>query len=328
MKVLITCNLPKEVRAYIEKEHQVQINDEDRPMERDRLLQCVKNKEGLLCTITDEIDRELLDKAPHLRMIANYGVGFNHIDVKAATARGIPVSNTPGVLTDATADITLALILATARRVVEGDKRNRQGKFKFWAPLHFLGREVSGKTLGIIGLGRIGRAVARRAKGFGMRILYHNRHPMEESEEERLGVQYADLKRLLTEADFVSLHVPLTHQTHHLIGPHELEQMKPSAYLINASRGPVVDEKALVEALKKGKIAGAGLDVYEDEPNLAPGLADLDNVTLLPHMGSATLETRTQMAQLAADNLLAGLRGEIPPHCLNCDAISHRSKSL
>lgn len=328
MKVLITCNLPQEVRACIEKEHHVQINDEDRPMERNNLLQCVKNKEGLLCTITDQIDRELLDKAPHLRMIANYGVGFNNIDVKAATARGIPVSNTPGVLTDATADITFALILATARRVVEGDKRNREGKFKFWAPLHFLGREVSGKTLGIIGLGRIGKAVVRRARGFEMRVLYHNRHPMEESEEKQLDVQYVDLKRLLTEADFVSLHVPLTDQTHHLIGSHELERMKPSAYLINASRGPVVDEKALVEALKNGKIAGAGLDVYEDEPNLAPGLADLDNVTLLPHVGSATLETRTKMAQLAADNLLTGLRGEIPPNCLNCDAISHRSKSL
>ena len=195
------------------------------------------------------------------------------------------------MLTDATADITFALILATARRVVEGDKRNWEGEFKFWAPLHFLGREVSGK-------------------------------------EKQLDVQYVDLKRLLTEADFVSLHVPLTDQTHHLIGSHELELMKPGAYLINASRGPVVDEKALVEALKNGKIAGAGLDVYEEEPDLAPGLTDLDNVILLPHVGSATLETRTKMAQLAADNLLAGLRGEIPPNCLNCDTISHRSSSL
>jgi glyoxylate reductase len=322
MKVLITCNLPKEVVGTIEKHYQVQVNDEDRPMERKRLLQGVRNKEGLLCTITDQIDMELLDNASHLRMIANYGVGFNNIDLKAATVRGIPVSNTPGVLTDATADITFALILATARRVVEGDRKNRQGEFQSWAPLHFLGREVSGKTLGIIGLGRIGRAVARRAKGFEMRLLYHNRHRLEPFEEEQMGVHYVDLERLFREADFVSLHVPLTDQTHHLIGPHELELMKTSATLINASRGPVVDEKALVRALKKGEIAGAGLDVYEDEPNLAPGLAALDNVTLLPHVGSATLETRTKMAQLAADNLLAGLRGEIPPNCLNCDAIS------
>ena len=328
MKVLVTCNLPREVIGSIKKQHRVEVNEEDRPMERKTLLQGVGNKDGLLCTITDQINGELLDKAPHLSMIANYGVGFNNIDLKAATARGIPVSNTPGVLTDATADITFALILATARRVVEGDRRNREGEFQSWAPLRFLGREVSGKTLGFIGLGRIGKAVVRRARGFEMRVLYHNRHPMEASEEKGLGVQYVDLKRLLTEADFVSLHVPLTDQTHHLIGPRELEMMKPSAYLINASRGPVVDEKALVEALKNGKIAGAGLDVYEDEPNLAPGLADLDNVTLLPHVGSATLETRTKMAQLAADNLLAGLRGEIPPNCLNGDAISHRSKSL
>ena len=328
MKVLITCKVPKEVVRTIEKHYQVQVNDKNQPMERKRLLHSLKNKEGLLCTITDQIDTELLDKAPRLRMIANYGVGFNNIDLKAATDRGIPVSNTPGVLTDATADITFALILATARRVVEGDRRNREGEFQFWAPLHFLGREVSGKTLGIIGLGRIGKAVARRAKGFEMRLLYHNRHRLEASEEEKLGVQYVDLERLLSEADFVSLHVPLTDQTHHLIGPHELELMKPSATLINASRGPVVDEKALVKALKKGEIAGAGLDVYEDEPNMAPGLADLDNVTLLPHVGSATLETRTKMAQLAADNLLAGLRGEIPPNCLNCDAISHGAKSV
>jgi glyoxylate reductase len=328
MKVLITCKLPKEVMGTIKEQHQVQINDEDQPMGRKRLLQSVEDKEGLLCTITDQIDTELLDKAPHLRMIANYGVGFNNIDLRAATVKGIPVSNTPGVLTDATADITFALILATARRVVEGDRRNRAGEFKSWAPLRFLGREVSGKTLGIIGLGRIGKAVVRRARGFEMRLLYHDPHRLEASEEKQLGVQYVDLKRLLSEADFVSLHVPLTDQTHHLIGPHELELMKPSAILINASRGPVLDEMALVTALKKGEIAGAGLDVYEDEPNLAPGLADLDNVTLLPHVGSATLETRTKMAQLAAENLLAGLRGEIPPNCLNCDAISHRSKSL
>jgi glyoxylate reductase len=328
MRVLITCNLPEEVIGTIRKQHQVQSNDEDQPMERKRLLQSVNDKEGLLCTITDQIDTELLDKAPHLRMIANYGVGFNNIDLKAATVKGIPVSNTPGVLTDATADITFALILATARRVVEGDRRNRKGEPQSWAPLRFLGREVSGKTLGIIGLGRIGKAVVRRAKGFEMHLLYHNRHRLEANEEKQLGVQYVDLKRLLTEADFVSLHVPLTDQTHHLIGPHELELMKPGAILINASRGPVVDEKALVTALKGGQIAGAGLDVYEDEPNLAPGLADLDNVTLLPHVGSATLETRTKMAQLAADNLLAGLRGEAPPNCLNCDVISYRSKSL
>lgn len=328
MKVLVTGRLPQEVIALIKKEHEVEVNEEDRPMEKERLLRSVGNKEGFLCMITDRVDEELLDRAPRLRMVANYGVGFNNIDVKAATERGIPVSNTPGVLTNATADITFALILATARRVVEGDRRNREGNFQFWAPSHFLGREVTGKTLGIIGLGRIGKAVARRAKGFEMRVLYSNRHPIDGSQEEDLDVKCVSLKKLLSEADFISLHVPLTDQTHHLIGHEELELMKPTAYLINTSRGPVVDEQALLRALQERRIAGAGLDVYENEPDLTPGLADLDNVTLLPHVGSATLETRTKMAQLAAENLLDGLKGKIPPNCLNCELISGQNPDL
>lgn len=322
MKVLVTGRLPDEVMALITKEHQVEANEEDRPMERNRLLHGIGDKEGLLCMITDSIDQELLDRAPRLKMIANYGVGYNHIDVDAASARGIPVSNTPGVLTDATADIAFALILATARRVLEGDKMTREGRFRFWAPFYFLGREVTGKTLGIIGLGRIGKAIAHRAKGFDMRLLYHNRERLDRAEEEALGVRYEPLKTLLSESDFISLHVPLTDQTHHFIGHRELALMKPTAYLINTSRGPVVDEEALLEALKEGKIGGAGLDVYEDEPRLTPGLTDLDNVILLPHVGSATMETRTRMAQLAAENLLAGLRGEIPPHCVNYGSIN------
>jgi len=322
MKVLVTGRIPEEIMDLLKEEHQVEANEEDRPMERERLLRRVTDKEGLLCMITDRIDEELLDRAPHLKMIANFGVGFNNIDIEAVTERGIPVSNTPGVLTDATADITVTLILATARRVVEGDRRTREGEFRFWAPLHFLGRDITGKTLGIIGLGRIGRAVAQRARGFDMRILYNNHHQIVVSEEEALGVEYTDLKTLLSTADFISLHVPLTEQTHHLIGPEELELMKPTAFLINASRGPVVDEEALLEALQKREIAGAGLDVYENEPDVMPGLKELDNVILLPHVGSATLETRTKMARLAADNLLEGLRGKIPPNCLNCESIT------
>ena len=254
-------------------------------------------------------------------MIANYGVGVDNIDLDAATKRGVLVSNTPDVLTDATADIAFALILAVARRVVEGDKRNREGKFKYWAPLHFLGREITGKTLGIMGMGRIGTAVARRARGFEMEILYHNRRKIERADEEALGAQYVSKETLLSESDFISLHVPLTDQTVHLIGHEELKLMKPTAYLINTSRGAVVHERALVEALKGNRIAGAGLDVYENEPEMAPGLGTLDNAVLLPHMGSATQETRTKMGQCAADNLLAGLRGEIPPNCLNWDAL-------
>lgn len=322
MKVLVTGRLPEAVMAAIKEEHHVEAHGEDRPIKRQRLLDLVGDKEGLLCMITDRIDGEVLDGAPNLKMIANLAVGYDNIDVADATVRGIPVSNTPGVLTDATADITFALILATARRVVEGDRRTRAGEFRFWAPLHFLGREVSGKTLGIIGLGRIGRAVARRAKGFDMQILYHSRKRLEAFEENELGVSYADFNGLLEQSDFVSLHVPLTDGTHHLIGLRELKTMKPSAYLINTSRGPVVDEEALLEVLREGGIEGAGLDVYENEPALTPGLTELKNVVLLPHVGSGTIETRTKMGLKAAENLLAGLRGKRPPDCLNPEVFS------
>jgi glyoxylate reductase len=322
MKVLVTGRLPEEVMTVIKEEHHVEAHGEDRPINRKRLLDLVGDKEGLLCMITDRIDEEVLDRTPNLKMIANLAVGYDNIDVAAATVRGIPVSNTPGVLTDATADITFALILATARRVVEGDRRTRAGEFRFWAPLHFLGREVSGKTLGIVGLGRIGRAVARRAKGFDMQILYHSRRRLEVFEEKELGVSYEDFNGLLEQSDFVSLHVPLTDGTHHFIGLRELETMKQSAYLINTSRGPVVDEEALLEVLREGRIGGAGLDVYEHEPILTPGLTELKNVVLLPHVGSGTIETRTRMGLKAAENLLAGLSGKRPPDCLNPEVFS------
>lgn len=324
MKVLVTARMPEEVLALIGQDHQVESYDADPPIDRQKLLRSIAYKEGLLCTISDRIDSEVLDRAPALKVIANYGVGFEHIDIDGATQRGIVVTNTPGVLTEATADLAFALILATARRVVEGDRRIREGKFQYWAPLLFLGQDVSGKTLGIIGLGRIGQAVARRAAGFGMRIIYSSRTRLEPLEEQELKTSYASLDTLLREADFVTLHVPLTPQTRHLIGSRELELMKPSAYLINTSRGPVVDEAALVAALRQGQIRGAGLDVYEREPELSPGLADLENVVLLPHVGSATVETRTLMAFMAANNLLAGLRGDLPTNCLNWTA--HRGK--
>jgi glyoxylate reductase len=322
VKVLVTGRLPDEVVALIEKDHHVEINNQDRPMDRENLLSRVGDKEGLLCMITDRVDTELLNCAPHLKIIANFGVGFNNIDINAATERGIPVTNTPGVLTDSTADLAFALILASGRRLVEGDRNTRAGEFTFWAPLHFLGQEITGKTLGIIGLGRIGKAVAKRAAGFDMKVIYYNRQRLETGEEKALNVVFASFKTLLEESDFVSLHVPLTPQTTHLIGQKELNLMKPSAYLINTSRGPVVDEKSLLEALKNQVICGAGLDVYESEPELTPGLSDLDNVVLLPHIGSATIETRTRMAQMAAENLLAGLSDEIPPNCLNCSELS------
>jgi glyoxylate reductase len=321
-KILVTGNLPAEVMDLLNGSYDVDVQREDRPMERQRLLEAIGDREGLLSMITDSIDEELLSRAPKLKMIANMGVGYNNIDVAAATRRGIPVSNTPGVLTEATADLAFTLLLAIARRVVEGDNRVRSGAFTFWAPFLFLGREVSGKTLGIIGMGRIGMAVAQRASGFDMPVFYHNRNRLESAEEERLKVQYEPLDALLRKSDFVSLHVPLTADTRHLISGKQIALMKPTAYLINTSRGPVVDEQALLRALQAGQIAGAALDVYEQEPALTPGLTELDNVVLLPHVGSATLETRTRMASMAAKNLMAGLSGQTPPNAVNPEVFS------
>ena len=317
MNVLVTGNLPDDIVSPLKKRFDVTLHGQDRPMERDALLSAVHGKHGLLCMLTDRIDEKLLDQAPDLKMVANYGVGFNNIDVEAANARGILVSNTPGVLTNATADLTMALILAVGRRVVEGDDYTRQGRFQFWAPFHFLGHEITGKTLGIIGMGRIGAAVARRAAGFEMPVLYHNRTRLPVEEEEAVNAKYVDFDTLLQQSDFVSLHVPLTRKTHHLIGERELNVMKPGAYLINTARGPVVHEAALLEALKQKQIAGAGLDVYEHEPVLTPGLDQLTNVVLLPHMGSATENTRRRIGATAVENLIAGLEERTPPNLIN-----------
>jgi len=317
MKVFITCRLPEDILERLTVHHDITGHFEDHPMAPERLLEEIADCQGLLCTISDTIDARLMDAAPQLKVVANYGVGYNNVDVETATQRGILVTNTPGILTNATADITMALILAVGRRVVEGDRMVREGRFRFWSPFHFLGSEVSGKTLGIIGLGRIGRAVARRASGFGMKLLYHNRRRIPPEREAALRVEYTDLESLLSESDFVSLHVPLTEETHHLIGARELSFMHSGAFLINTARGSVVDEKALLDALHRGAIAGAGLDVYENEPELTPGLCELDNVVLLPHVGSATVETRYKMAAMAVENLVAGLAGRIPPNCVN-----------
>jgi glyoxylate reductase len=250
-------------------------------------------------------------------MVANCAVGFDNVDIAAASGKRVWVSNTPGVLTDSTADLAFALMLAVGRRMVEGDRRVRGGRFKHFAPFCFLGRDISGKTLGILGLGRIGRAVARRAGGFGMQVVYHNRNRLPAEAEAAHGVRYVSFETLMQTSDFVSIHVPLSDATRHLVDAAAIGMMKPSAILVNTARGPVVDEAALVEALRAGRIGGAGLDVYENEPDLAPGLAELDNAVLLPHVGSASIETRTRMAAMAVDNLLAGLRGEVPPNCLN-----------
>ncbi|MDI9569797.1 MAG: D-glycerate dehydrogenase [Pseudomonadota bacterium] len=324
--ILVSGNLPAAVLDFLREDFHVVAHAEDRPIPRRRLLRLLADKAGLLSMITDRVDEELFEQAPRLSVVANMAVGYNNIDVTGATRRGILVCNTPGVLTETTADLAFSLVLATARRIVEGDRMVRSGRFKFWAPFHFLGREVTGKTLGIVGMGRIGQAVARRARGFDMPVLYHSRSRCRRSLERKLGATFLPLPSLLREADFVTLHVPLSEETTHLIAREELALMKPTAFLINTSRGPVVDEQALLDALREGVIAGAGLDVYEREPAVTAGLEKIDRVVLLPHVGSATLETRTRMAWMAAENLRMGLRGERPPHLVNPQLMKKRKK--
>ena len=316
-KVLVTRKLPDKAMKLLYETYDVELNPWDRVMTEDELIEGIRDKQGLLCLLTDNISAEIMDEAKNLKVISNYAVGFNNINVKAATERGIPVTNTPGVLTETTADLAWALLMATARRVVEADAFMRKGAYKGWGPMLFLGGDVYGKTLGLIGMGRIGSAVARRAVGFNMRILYYDMNRLPEDEEKVLNLEYADFDEILRSSDFVSLHVPLVPSTKHLIGTRELSLMKPTSYLINTSRGPVVDEKALVEALRSKKIAGAGLDVYENEPEMAPGLAQLESVVLLPHIASASVDTRTKMGTIAACNLMTGLAGELPANCVN-----------
>lgn len=303
---------PGLVRSVAER---VDANPEDRSLSAEELRASVRGRDAVLCLLTDRIDASVLEAAEGCKVFANMAVGYNNIDVEEATRRGILVTNTPGVLTECTADLTWALILAVSRRVVDGDAEMRAGRFPGWGPLYMLGGDVTGATLGLIGPGRIATAVARRAVGFGMPILYAGRRPSPEIEA--LGGKRVPVEGLLASSDFVSLHVPLSDETRHLIDARALRQMKPTAYLINTSRGPVVDEAALVEALRSGTIAGAGLDVYEDEPRMAAGLAELSNTVLLPHLGSATVATRAAMSRMAAENLIAVLRGERPANLVN-----------
>lgn len=277
----------------------------------DALLARAREADALVCQLTDPIPARLLEAAPRLRVVANVAVGYDNIDVPTATRLGILVTNTPGVLTESTADFTFALLLATARRVVEADAFVRAERWQRWEVDLLCGVDVHGKTLGIIGMGRIGQAVARRAQGFGMRVLYASRHPVTATPT----AEHVPLDDLLARADFVTVHVPLTAETRHLIDAAALARMRRTALLVNTARGPIVDEQALVEALRSGRLAGAGLDVFEREPHLTAGLRDLPNVVLAPHLGSATVETRTLMCTMAADNALATLRDDRPP-CL------------
>lgn len=323
-KVYVTRILPKEAMDRIEANCDAKIWEGELPPPRDVLLRNVEDVEGLLSLLTDKVDSELMDRAPKLKVVSNYAVGFDNIDVAEATRRGIIVGNTPGVLTDTTADLAFALILAAARRVTEGDRFVRAGKWKTWGPLLLLGQDVHDSTLGIIGLGRIGAAVARRAKGFNMKILYYDVIRQAQLEKE-LGIEYVSLDGLLSESDFVTVHTNLTPETRHLIGAKQLGQMKKTAIIVNTARGPLIDNMALYEALRDGKIASAGLDVTEPEP-IPPDhpLLTLENVIVVPHIASASTVTRTKMGLIAADNLIAGLKGELGPAPVNPEVTTRK----
>jgi glyoxylate reductase len=316
--VLVTRRIPGPAVGGIAERCEVDHHDRPEPLDRGELLRRIRGKAGALVTSSDRVDDEFLDAAgPAFVMASNFGVGVDHIDVPACTARGILVGNTPDVLTEATAEITWALILAAARRVAEGDRSIRRGDP--WKPGLdvMLGRGLDGKVLGVVGLGRIGRSVARRGRAFGMSIVYHGRRRAPAEVEEALGARFMALEGLLAQADVVTLHVSLTEQTRHLIDGRRLALMKPTAVLVNASRGPVVDEGALVEALRDRRIFAAGLDVFEREPEVHLGLLELENVVMAPHIGSATIETRSAMGRLAAENLIEGVEGRRPPCLVN-----------
>lgn len=319
--VFVTRALPGPVLEELRRAFEVEVNPEDRALTAQELRAGSAGRDGLISLLTDRIDDDLLAAAgPQLKIVANVAVGFNNVDVAAATRRKVLITNTPGVLDDATATLTMALLLAAARRLAEADAYIRAGKWKGWTPDFFMGLDVDGKTLGIVGAGRIGRNTARKARAFGMRILYCGRR-RDEAFEAETGAQHRDRDALLAEADYVSLHLPLNEETRHFIGARELSLMKPTAVLINAARGPVVDERALVEALRSRTIWGAGLDVFEHEPELAPGLAELPNVVLAPHIGSATPATREAMARMAARNVIEALNGRPPLSPVNPEVL-------
>ena len=315
--VLVTRKIQERPLNLLQEQAQVTIHLENRPMTPDEIIAQLPGKVGLLAAGGDPLSANLLEAGKDLKIVANNAVGFNNIDLAAAARLKIAATNTPDVLTDTTADLAFALLLGVARRVVEADRFVRAGKWVGWTPELMLGGDVHGKTLGIVGLGRIGSAIARRGQGFNMGIVYTDILRLPPAVEQQHQLQFLPLRALLQASDFVTLHVPLTPETTHLIGRNELRLMKKTAFLINASRGPVVEEKALVEALQSSIIAGAGLDVFEHEPRLAPELISMENVVIVPHIGSATLATREKMSTVAVNNILAVLRGEIPPNILN-----------
>jgi glyoxylate/hydroxypyruvate/2-ketogluconate reductase len=316
-QILVTREIFDDVIAYLKQHCDVRDNQADVPYTPDALAAALAGADGLMCALTDRVDAALLARAPRLKAVANIAVGYNNIDVPACSARGIKVTNTPGVLDDSTADLAFALMLATARRITEVESYIRKGEWTGWKLKQWLGVDVHHATLGIIGMGRIGQAIAKRARGFDMKVIYHNRKRAAPEIETRVNAAYAGMDELLAQADFVILQLPYTPETHHLIGAAQLKKMKPSAILINSTRGGVVDDAALIAALKNGTIRAAGLDVFEGEPKLHPAFLELKNVVLAPHIGSSTEATRRAMAMLAAKNLVAALTGGTPPNWVN-----------
>ena len=322
-RVFVTRRIAQEALDKIAQATQMELWPEELPPPYEVLLQKARDADGLLTLLTDRIDPQLMDASPRLKVVSNLAVGYDNINVPEATKRHIKVSNTPGVLTETTADFAFALLMAAARRIAEGDRYTRAGKWLTWGPMLLLGQDVHNATLGIVGFGRIGAEMAKRAKGFDMKVLYYDERRRSPEEERQLGIEYAArLSDILPRADFISVHVPLTPQTRHLFGAAQFAQMKPTAVFVNTSRGPVVDQKALYEALKTNRIFAAGLDVTEVEPiPMDDPLLTLENIIIAPHIASASFTTRKNMALIAADNLLAGLRGELPPACVNPEAL-------
>jgi glyoxylate reductase len=325
-KILVTQKVPAAVYPLLEAIGDVERNDEEGAIwSHEELLRRAPGHDYIFSLLTDTIDAHFLEACaaatPRLRMVANMAVGYDNIDLDTATRLGVAVSNTPGVLSDTTADLAFGLLLALARRIPEAEGFLRSGEYSGWGPLLFCGTDVHHATLGIIGAGRIGTLMSRRAQGFEMTVLYHNTHRLSEEEEDLYHFSYQPLEQLLQQSDFVSIHVPYSSLTYHLIGERELQMMRPTAYLINTARGPIVDEKALVRALQAGKIAGAGLDVYEREPAVEPELLQMENVVLLPHIASASLATRTRMATMACDNIVTHHYGQYPPNILNPEVL-------
>jgi len=316
-KIVVTREVFDDVINYLKQHCEVDDNQADVPYAPDALAAKLADRDGVMCALTDRIDAALLARAPRLKVVANIAVGYNNIDVPACSARGIKVTNTPGVLDDSTADLAFALMLATARRITEVESYIRSGEWTGWRLKQWLGVDVHHATLGIVGMGRIGQAIAKRAAGFDMKVIYHNRKRVATETEQRVRARYVSMDDLLAQADFIILQMPYSPETHHLIGAKELAKMKPSAILINSTRGGVVDDQALLQALKAGVIRAAGLDVYEGEPNLDAGFLELKNVVLAPHIGSSTEATRRAMAMTAARNLVAALRGGTPPNWVN-----------